>query len=251
MRAIPRPGKELDVATWRELAGDAASKIDDPPSVLRQGLSQDGEACSIGRQPHPAGVGAGSRVERRHSPRRSTVTSRVVGYAVGPLGRYASAPRGETAKGFLDRSPFKIGAEPAITLEREIPRDRRFDSDEQETKLPGAANPHLRAIIIALLDAACRPGEILSLQWKDVNPKRREILIRAGKSKTRTARLVPISTRLLATLEMRKTDPTGNDLPGEAFVFGTPIGERVTSTRTAWRTVSVPARGVNPTAGAT
>lgn len=114
-------------------------------------------------------------------------------------------------KGFLERSPFKIATEAAITLDREIPRDRRFDSDEQETKLLNATNPHRRAIIIALLDTACRPGEILSLQWKDVNLERKEIVIRAEKSKTRTARWVPVSTRLLATLQMRRTDPAGND----------------------------------------
>jgi len=73
--------------------------------------------------------------------------------------------------------------EPAISLQREIPHDRLFDSDEQETKLLDAANPHLRAIIIAiaLLDTAYRPGEILSLQWKNVNLERKEITIQAEK----------------------------------------------------------------------
>lgn len=50
---------------------------------------------------------------------------------------------------------------------------------------------------------------ILSLQWKDVDLQKREIHIRAEKAKTRTARIVPISTRLLGVLEMRKLDPSG------------------------------------------
>jgi integrase len=136
--------------------------------------------------------------------------------------------------GYLERSPFKIGTEPAIALDREIPRDKRFEQDEDEEKLLRAANPHLRGVIIAMLDTACRPGEILSVQWKDVNLPRKEMVIRAEKSKTRTARLVPLSTRLLATLEMRRLDPAGQDHKPEAYVFGDALGQRVKSVRTAW-----------------
>ena len=71
------------------------------------------------------------------------------------------------------------------------PRNRRFESDDIEKKLIDAAGPHLRAVIIALLETACRPGEILSLQWKDVSLERNEIIVRAEKAKTRTARIVP------------------------------------------------------------
>jgi integrase len=64
-------------------------------------------------------------------------------------------------KGYLERTPFKIGTEPAITLDKEIPRDRRFQGDDDEQKVLDAADPHLRGVIIALLDTACRLGEIL------------------------------------------------------------------------------------------
>jgi integrase len=95
-------------------------------------------------------------------------------------------------KGYLERTPFQVGSESAITLEREIPRDWRFESDGDEEGLFNAANPHLRAVLIALLDTAARLGEILSLQWKDVKLERRELVVRAEKSKTRTGRVVPI-----------------------------------------------------------
>jgi integrase len=81
-------------------------------------------------------------------------------------------------------------------LDREIPRNWRFNTEEDEQKLLDAANPHLRAVIVALLDTAARPGEILSLQWRDVSLGRHELVFRAEKSKTRTERIVPISTRL-------------------------------------------------------
>ena len=89
-------------------------------------------------------------------------------------------------------------------------------------------------MLIALLDTAARPGEILSLQWQDLNLERRELVIRAEKSKTRTQRIVPISTRLLGTVEMRKLDPAGEPFPPDAYVFGDALGRRVKSVRTAW-----------------
>jgi integrase len=137
-------------------------------------------------------------------------------------------------RGHMERTPFKIGTEPAITLDKEIPRDRRFQEDDDEQKLLDAATPHLRSVIIALLDTACRLGELLSLQWRDVNLERRELRIQAAKAKTRTARIVPISTRLLSTLEMRRLDPAGQEFRRDAYVFGTEAGEQIRSVREAW-----------------
>ena len=137
-------------------------------------------------------------------------------------------------KGYLERTPFKIGTEPTMRLEREIPRNRRFENDDDEQRLLAAANPHLRAVIIAMLDTACRPGEIFNLQVRDVSIARRELTIRAVTEKTRTERIVPISKRLLAVLELRLLDPAGRPLPPEAYAFGDPLGRRVKSVRTAW-----------------
>ncbi|PYR36786.1 MAG: hypothetical protein DMF90_08945 [Acidobacteria bacterium] len=127
-----------------------------------------------------------------------------------------------------------MGTEPAIALDKEIPRDRRFQDDDDEQRLLDAADPHLRAVIVALLDTACRLGEVLSLQWKDVNLDRRELTVQAAKAKTRSSRIVPISTRLLAMLEMRKLDPAGQQFGPGAYVFGNELGERITSVRKPW-----------------
>ena len=137
--------------------------------------------------------------------------------------------------GYLERTPFKIGTEPAITLEKEIPGARRFDSDEDEQKVLNAADPHLRAVIVALLDTAYRVGEILSLQWRDVSLERRELTIEASKAKTRTARVVPVSSRLFAVLEMRRSDPAGRESAPDAYVFGDELGRQIKSVRTAWK----------------
>ena len=48
-------------------------------------------------------------------------------------------------------------------------------------------------------------------------PRRRaELTIRAEKTKTRRARRLPISSRLLAVLEMRRLDPSGQPYQPDA-----------------------------------
>jgi integrase len=139
-------------------------------------------------------------------------------------------------KGYLTRTAFKIGSEPAISLERELPRNKRLQNADDEQRLLDAANPHLRGVITAMLDTACRPGEILSLQWRDVSLDRQELTIRAEKEKTRRERIIPISTRLQAILEMRRFDRAGREFPSDGYVFGDALGRRVKSVQGAWTT---------------
>lgn len=54
-------------------------------------------------------------------------------------------------------------------------------------------------------------------------------------AKTHQNRIIPVSSDLRAVLEMRRTDPKGEALPPDAFVFGNPVGERIGSVKTAWR----------------
>ena len=56
----------------------------------------------------------------------------------------------------------------------------------------------------------------------------------AAKTKTKRDRVVPVSTRLMAILEMRRKDPAGEDLPPDAYVFGNALGQRTASIKTAW-----------------
>jgi integrase len=137
-------------------------------------------------------------------------------------------------KRLLDSSPFKIGTESAVALLKETPRAVRFTSDDDERRLLDAAGPHLRDVLIALLDTACRPGEILSLQWGNVSLERGEFVIVAGKEKTRTGRVVPLTTRLREVLQRRRVRPDGHPHGPDAYVFGNEVGERRRSVREAF-----------------
>ena len=137
-------------------------------------------------------------------------------------------------EGYLDRTPFKHGSETVVKLAKETPRDARFADDADEVRLLDAANPHLRGVLIALLDTCCRVGEVLNLQWREVDLARGVIALDAAKTKTRRGRRVPMSSRLRAVLEMRRTGPDGQEFGPDDFVFGNTVGERVRSVRTAW-----------------
>lgn len=138
----------------------------------------------------------------------------------------------------LDRTPFRRrpGAKGFRVKLDERPRERRLEADEGE-RLLAAAGPHLRALIEAALETGCRLGELLSLQWHQVQQDgpRRFVRLPAGKTKSRKERTVPISTRLQAILEMRRKGPDDKEHGPDAYVFGNDAGERVGEVKKAWR----------------
>lgn len=84
-----------------------------------------------------------------------------------------------------------------------------------------------------------RLGELLSLQWSQIRRDEigdaRWIVLPASKTKTHEERVIPVSSDLRAVLEMRRTDPKGDQLPPAAYVFGNEVGDPVRSVKTAWR----------------
>jgi integrase len=57
----------------------------------------------------------------------------------------------------------------------------------------------------------------------------------AANTRVRQPRILPISTRQRALLELRHHDSTGYEFGRDAFVFGSALGEPVASVDTAWR----------------
>ena len=60
-------------------------------------------------------------------------------------------------------------------------------------------------------------------------------MLAASKTKTHDNRSILVSSELRAVLKMRRTDPTGQPLQPDAYVFGNAVRERLTSIKTAWR----------------
>ena len=151
--------------------------------------------------------------------------------------------------GYTERTPFKRGTEAVVKLAQELPRRRRLEGGEQE-RLFAKCAPHVRLVVEAALETGCRVGELLSLQWSQIegmtiaavtNPgadeakflvtwdPRAAVYLPALKTKTKRDRRIPISPRLRAVLEMQRGDGNGDPRPGEQYVFGNYLGQRIGS----------------------
>jgi integrase len=132
----------------------------------------------------------------------------------------------------------------------ETPRDRRLVGDDdkgEEARLLEAIQPypHLQALFIAALETGCRIGELLTLQWRNVDLAGNEITLISTRTKTAKTRTIPMTARLKAVVEMRRTGPDGEDHGPEAFVFGNEIGEQIKSIKVEWKAVRQAAGVVN------
>jgi integrase len=134
-----------------------------------------------------------------------------------------------------DRTPFRKNGVNTIKLVRraEAARTRRLGPGEEE-RLLAAANPKMRAILIAALETGCRIGELLSLQFKQINEERNVIILPAEKTKAGAARVVPMTALLRQVIASRRLDAAGQPFGPEDYVFGNSVGEPTKSFRTAW-----------------
>jgi integrase len=153
-----------------------------------------------------------------------------------------AAFRWAAKKGYTPGSPISEGS--MLRRKKVAQRRRRLRPGEESQLLEAAgrvtrgASLRLQWLIIAALETGARVGELLALQWTDVNLEKRTLFIRAtetGAKKTGRARLLPMSARLAAVFDMAQTDPAGRRYPPTAYVFGQ-LGERVRSVKKAWTT---------------
>ncbi len=87
-------------------------------------------------------------------------------------------------------------------------RDRRLEGDEEERLLAEAAKHSsklMRPLIIVALETAMRLGELLSIEWQDINYARREIFLQ--RTKNGTSRKVPLSFVTMTELQSIDRDP--------------------------------------------
>lgn len=115
----------------------------------------------------------------------------------------------------------------------------------------GEHGSRLLALIVAGLETGFRIGELLALQWRDVDLVNRKLTNRGteiGSCKTAgSRRSVRISQPLYELLLTMGRDPAGQPLKLTAYVFGTPYGERIKTIDKAWNTVVLRAHNIEPT----
>lgn len=183
---------------------------------------------------------------------------RTIGRAASTRNQYVqllkTSCRWAVKKGYLARSPIsddstlkrtKIAQRARRLVADVLDKDGKLTEPGEERRLLDAAGKRLQSVIIAALETGCRRGELLSLQWADVDRPRGELRIRAVKAKDGEDRVLPISQRLASVLEMAKTDPAGKDYKPEHYVFGE-VGQQVANIKRAWETAVLKAYGHEP-----
>lgn len=103
---------------------------------------------------------------------------------------------------WISKNPFSCG-DALIHCADEVKRDRILTSEETQRLLDACIGrrAHLKPLIIAALDTGCRLGELLKLQWREINLNSGVIVIKAFNTKTMRKREIGITARLRAVLE--------------------------------------------------
>jgi integrase len=103
---------------------------------------------------------------------------------------------------WIPRNPFQDG-QPLISIASERKRERILTREEEARLLAACTGrrTHLRPIIVAAIDTGCRFGELLKMEWRDVDFAAGVITIRAFNTKTLRERQVSLTARLAQELE--------------------------------------------------
>jgi integrase len=90
---------------------------------------------------------------------------------------------------------------------------------------------HLAPIILLALNSGLRRGEIFNLEWRDFDPRRKRLTVRAEAAKDSETRVVPLNEEALIVLkDWKKQQPQATGL-----IFPNKDGERLTTIKTALR----------------
>lgn len=90
-------------------------------------------------------------------------------------------------------------------------RIRWLDKEERDNLLRECAaskNPDLHCAVLVSLSTAMRRGELMRLEWRDVDLVAGLLTVRAENSKTNTGRVIPLSAPALAALRARRPSAT-------------------------------------------
>jgi excisionase family DNA binding protein len=98
--------------------------------------------------------------------------------------------------GKIERNPIS-----RVKKFKEPPAKERILTNEEIGRLLFTAKPHLKPILIVLLNTGMRKSEVLSLRWENVDLRKGFIYVGASDSKSDRSRTIPMSSLVLETLE--------------------------------------------------
>lgn len=125
---------------------------------------------------------------------------------------------------YVNENPLK---KVKMFSEKDSVRDRIL-SEEEEAQLLKKSSEHLRLIIVIALNTGMRLGEILNLQWNQVDLRNRRI--RVEKTKSGSSRSIPINDVLLEELQILRS----RDGQTPCLFANSNTGKPLTTTKTAF-----------------
>ena len=103
---------------------------------------------------------------------------------------------------WIERNPCAAITKPSENNERV-----RYLSDDERTKLLAACkasrNEWLYLAVVLALSTGARQGELMNLRWPQIDFARRTILLRAGETKNKAGRVLPLTGEALDLLRAR------------------------------------------------
>jgi site-specific recombinase XerD len=169
-----------------------------------------------------------ARITRR-DVEQYVASRKAAGLAAGTMNRELSCLKNMFRKavdwGYLETNPAW-----GVKQQREEVEEREFLTEEEAERLIQVCPPHTKPIVIVALNTGMRRGEILNLQWRDVDFSKGERgMITVRTSKNHDSRHIPMNEKVAAALRgIPRNIARGRD---ESYVFAKSTGEGIKSIR--------------------
>ncbi|HXN99305.1 MAG TPA: tyrosine-type recombinase/integrase [Candidatus Acidoferrales bacterium] len=126
---------------------------------------------------------------------------------------------------------------PTISLTKENNTRKGFLEHEQYRQLRAVLPEYARSVLVAMYYTGMRIGEVLAIQWNQVDIDEREIRLEPGTTKNDEARTLPLHGELLEVVRMQR-EVHDRKFPTSPWLFSHG-GKRIKNFYKAWRTSCV------------
>jgi integrase len=126
---------------------------------------------------------------------------------------------------------------PTISLTKENNTRKGFLEHEQYRQLRAVLPEYARSVLVAMYYTGMRIGEVLAIQWNQVDIDEREIRLEPGTTKNDEARTLPLHGELLEVIRMQREE-RDRKYPTSLWLFSHG-GKRIKNFYKAWRTSCV------------
>ena len=173
------------------------------------------------QQPQKRAYGEKGEIEREYGPASNATINRSLALLKRAfnLGKKATPP--------------KVGAVPFIPMLAEDNVRKGFFEHEAFLAIRRELPEEIRPVVTFAYYTGCRRGEILALQWSQVDLAERVVRLEPGETKNDEARTIAMLPDLYEMFEIQR-EKHDTYYPGSPYVFSRADGSPILDFRTAW-----------------